>query len=382
MEVAIMNGFWNKTAYFILMLLFGMLVYLIGTGVIGSTMLSRWYFMMGVMVLFLIALGYLANRRWDGILIDWRNKMSLSRLQMIIWTVLGVSAFLTLGLGRVVMSRNGTIAQLSPANALDFSRLFGGITCLEGLERVEEDDLAACPEEAPLEVTFPEELLLAMGISVASFAGSSLVKRNNSTKDASAYVGAEKEQELRKKIESAKMEEKAAADALQISAQAKNDLLEKQQQALEANKPDEAALIRSQIENLDQKILENRRKSDEFRDKRLVQEKELEKVIEEADKFRGMVHTNATPAEASWNEMFAEEGKSHERIDLSKVQMFFITIAVILAYAGAINNLLQDPLAVANPFGVALPSFSSSLVLLLGISHGGYLTMKSSGEPQ
>ena len=76
------------------------------------------------------------------------------------------------------------------------------------------------------------------------------------------------------------------------------------------------------------------------------------------------------------------EVEGHERIDLSKVQMFFITLAVVLAYAGAINALMQNPLVIANPFGVALPAFSSSLVLLLGISHGGYLTIKSTAEPK
>ena len=377
-----MDGFWNKAGYFVLMLVFTVLVFLIGTGVIGNTLLTRWYLMMGAMVLFLVGIGYLANKRWDGILIDWRNKMSISRLQVIVWTVLGISAFLTLGLGRGIMSRNGTLGKLTPENGLDFAGMLGGVACLEGVDKVTEEDLVACPEEAPLEIIFPEELLLAMGISVASFAGSSLVKRNNSAKDSSAYVGAEKEQELRKKIENARMEEKTAADALQNSAQNKNDLLTKKQQALDSNNPDEAALIQSQIENLDHKIMESRKKSDEFRDKRLALEKELEKVISEADKFRGMVHTNPSPADANWSEMFSEEGKTHERIDLSKVQMFFITIGVILAYAGAINTLMQNPLVVANPFGVTLPAFSSSLILLLGISHGGYLTIKSTAEPQ
>ncbi|MEJ2758902.1 MAG: hypothetical protein P8046_10520, partial [Anaerolineales bacterium] len=242
--------------------------------------------------------------------------------------------------------------------------------------------LQNCPDAAPMEVIFPEELILAMGISVASFAGSALVKRNNSAKNGSPFVGVEKEQELRKKIEDARLEEKTAAEALQRSIQAKNDLFMKKQQAEEAGNQDEAALIQSQLDNQDLKIVENRKKSDEFRQKRLGLEKELEQVTADADKFRGMVHTNASPADAAWSELFAEEGKSHDRIDLSKVQMFFITAAVILAYAGALNSLLKDPLVVANPFGVALPVFSSSLVLLLGISHGGYLAVKSTAEPE
>lgn len=377
-----MNGFWKKTGYFLVVVAFIILALLIGTGVLGTTLLARWYLIMGVMVLFLMALGYLTNQRLDGVLIDWRNKMSLSRLQLIAWTVLGMSAFLVLSLGRVVMAENGTLVDLTTGNALDFARMYGESTCLVGINLVTEEHLAGCPDQAPLEIVFPEELLLAMGISVASFAGSALVKRNNSAKNGSPYVGAQKEQELRKKIEAARLEEKTAADTLARSIQDKNDLFMKKQEAEEAGNQDAAALIQSQLENLDLKIAEARTKSDEFRQKRLAQEKELEKVVADADKFRGMVHTNDSPTEATWSELFAEEGKTHDRIDLSKVQMFFITAAVILAYAGALNSLLKDPLAVANPFGVALPVFSTSLVLLLGISHGGYLTIKSTAEPE
>ncbi len=376
-----MNGFWQKTGYFLLIVAFAVLVMVIGTGLIGNTMQVRWFLMMGAMVLFLVGVGFLANKRWDGILIDWRNKMSLSRLQVTIWTVLGISAFLTLGLGRGVMSRNGTLETLTAENGLDFARMFGGPTCLDGIERVTDDDLASCPDEAPLEITFPDELLLAMGISVASFAGSSLVKRNNSMKDSSDFVGAGKVQELRNKIDAAKLEEKSAVEAMGSNARTKSDLEAKKKQLMEANDP-EAGVIQSEIENLNLKILENRKKVTEAREKRVALEKEMEKVVADSDKFRGIVHTNPSTADANWSEMFSEEGKSHGRIDLSKVQMFFITFAVILAYAGAINALMQNPLAIANPFGVALPAFSSSLVLLLGISHGGYLTIKSTAEPE
>ncbi len=377
-----MNGFWNKTGYFIVIVVFIVLILLIGTGVLGGTILVRWYLIMGAMVLFLVAIGLIANGRWDGVLIDWRNKLSLSRLQLTIWTVLGMSAFLALALGRVVMLQNGTLAQLTTDNALDFARMYGENTCLDGVDQVTEADLARCPDESPMEIIFPEELLLAMGISVASFAGSALVKRNNSSKDGSPVVGAQKEQDLRKKIEDAKQEEKIAADALASNIQAKNEFLQKKQQAEDAGNQDQAILIQSQIDNLNQKIVEGRKKSDELREKRLSLEKDLAKVVSDADKFRGLVHTNPSTADAKWSDLFSEEGKTHERIDLSKVQMFFITAAVIVAYAGAINSLLQDPLVIANPFGVPLPLFSSSLVLLLGISHGGYLTIKSTSEPE
>jgi hypothetical protein len=35
---------------------------------------------------------------WEGLLIDTRNKMLLSRLQLILWTLVVLSAFLTVAL--------------------------------------------------------------------------------------------------------------------------------------------------------------------------------------------------------------------------------------------------------------------------------------------
>jgi len=35
---------------------------------------------------------------WRGLLVDERNKMSLSRLQMILWTIIVLSGFLTVAL--------------------------------------------------------------------------------------------------------------------------------------------------------------------------------------------------------------------------------------------------------------------------------------------
>ena len=64
-------------------------------------------------------------------------------------------------------------------------------------------------------------------------------------------------------------------------------------------------------------------------------------------------------------------------VDLSKVQMFFFTVAIVVSYAAALAGILNDQAALMNPLGVDFPSFSSSLNALLAISHAGYLTVKS-----
>ena len=48
----------------------------------------------------LIGLGLGANDKWYGVLIDSRNRTSLSRLQMTLWTIMAISAFLAMALPR------------------------------------------------------------------------------------------------------------------------------------------------------------------------------------------------------------------------------------------------------------------------------------------
>lgn len=59
---------------------------------------------------------------------------------------------------------------------------------------------------------------------------------------------------------------------------------------------------------------------------------------------------------------------------MSKVQMFFFTIIIILAYAAALGTMFGT----ARPTGIdAFPALNESVVALLGISQAGYLTYKA-----
>src|SRR5437773_7213836 len=62
--------------------------------------LSRIYDWLGVvtmLVTFLVVIGHAITGRVVGVLIDGRNRMSLSRLQLTLWTVLVVSAYVAAG---------------------------------------------------------------------------------------------------------------------------------------------------------------------------------------------------------------------------------------------------------------------------------------------
>ena len=79
---------------------------------------------------------------YRGVLADERNKISLSRLQMILWTVVILAGFITLALG----------------------------------------NLSYCAEKA-LDIGLPQELWMLLGISTASLVGSPLIRSTKTTQE-------------------------------------------------------------------------------------------------------------------------------------------------------------------------------------------------------
>jgi len=72
--------------------------------VLGTRMLpalGAWLVTAGSMIAFVVLLGQLINQRPLGILIGERNLMSLSRFQMVLWTIIVLSAYIVIALGRV-----------------------------------------------------------------------------------------------------------------------------------------------------------------------------------------------------------------------------------------------------------------------------------------
>jgi hypothetical protein len=87
----------------------------------------------------------------------------------------------------------------------------------------------------------------------------------------------------------------------------------------------------------------------------------------------GNVAVNPTPQQASLADMFkGDEIGNEPSVDISKVQMFFFTIVVVLAYGTVLGELF---LTTTGTIG-AFPGLSESILVLLGISHAGYLGYK------
>lgn len=93
-----------------------------------------WYLMLALMTAFIGVVGHAITGYWTGILIDARNKMSLSRLQMVAWSLVILSALLAAVLTNIALGW-----------------------------------------QSPLAVTIPSELWVLLGISTASMVASPAV---------------------------------------------------------------------------------------------------------------------------------------------------------------------------------------------------------------
>jgi hypothetical protein len=194
---------------------------------------------------------------WRGLLIDERNKISLARLQLTLWTIVVLSGFLTAALSNL-----------------------------------------AAQQPTPLAISVPSELWLLMGISTTSLVASPLIKSTKRSKEANE-------------------EEKGRTFALLAKQMA--------------------------VEKIDDTVAN-----------------------------RGQLVINRHPEDAQWADMFRGE-ETGNAAHLEKIQMFYFTIVLVLAYAVALGTAFASSDARIGE----LPAVDSSMVALLGISHAGYLTHKA-----
>ncbi|GGY20025.1 hypothetical protein [Paludibacterium paludis] len=216
--------------------------------------LGAWLVNLLASLLLFAALGMWIGGRPDSVLIDNRNVISLSRLQMAAWSALILSALLTAA---------GLNMRIAP--------------------------------DAALNIALPEELLWLMGISASSLAGSALILNTKRS---------------------------AAADP---------DLV--RQTLGRTSSSDGADLTR-----------------------------------------QGVLVANASPREAHWSDLFTgEEVGNFSQLDLSRVQMFYISFLTVVVYGVMLGSLFASRHGFIDHF----PAISGQLVGLIAISHGGYLAVKA-----
>jgi hypothetical protein len=346
------KNFYGSTFLVVIVFLFLVIV----VGLVGNwEPAHRWLIIVGLMIAFLVVMGVQVNGRPSGFLIDSRFKMSLSRLQIVLWTILVLSAYLTIALDRNIPGL------VNPENAL----------------------------AEPLMITFPPELLLALGISAASFAGSSLVKTTKMGKELNIELKNEKKLEVRNNKENADTGLKEAKSNLEEKARKLTDLEGKRDgvktrldEATTEDERETAAGDLKRMKGLVENAIKDRdQANDEVKtaESNLVRAKQEWEDFEKTEREReGLLHRNSDPSDAAWVDIFrGEEIGNYKLIDMANVQMFFFTIAVVFTYGVAVYGLLGDATKLQSAMGVAFPDFSSSLNALLGISHSGYLTVKT-----
>jgi hypothetical protein len=309
-----------------------------------------WLWVLSIIVttLLLVLAGHEINDQWFGVLIDTRNKLSLARLQITLWTVLVLTAYLTIALGRILAMMRGELTQ---AQALD--------------------------------ITFPQELILAMGISAASFTGSSLIKRTKESRTTTIEAKSTPDS-AQKRRDQAKAEFDAAEAALLVKAQ---DEANKKQAlaaatAAVAAAPDAVARAAAQAQQavaqtLHEAALQDKDKATKDREEKKKTLDATEQDLVAVNAAQGLLHRNADPSQASWVDLFrGEEIGNYKLVDMSKVQMLFFTVVVIATYAAGIVGMLMNT-NLLSAGALSFPPFDNTLNALLGISHGTYLSVKA-----
>ena len=352
-----------------------------------------WLILAAMMVVLLVALGLGANGVWYGALVDSRNRVSLSRLQITLWTVMAFSAFLAIALARMVPgalqpASDEAKAQCQAAYLLEQEEILDLATLREN------DPVAAAQAEAraqaecvsnSLQIRLPEELLIALGISTASFAGSALVQSNKRNKQVVGMLADLKQRSERADTEA--VDNKRTFDDFSTRL---GNARQGYVAALAALNPVNAVELTPEERTAQEKLRDDALnainylevetdKAEDAWTEADTRANELRAQLQREDREQeGLLYVNASPKDARLSDLFqGDEIGNYLLIDLGKVQMFFITVVVLAAYAVALRGLFLDHTALFNPLGVDFPQFSSSLNTLLGISHAGYLSVKS-----
>jgi hypothetical protein len=183
-----------------------------------------WLILLALLVALMLVISHAYTHRWLGLLIDERNKYSLSRLQMVLWTVIVLSAFITAVLANLQLVQLVTVTGAvnppvvigEPVGALvlnvlqdvgiynpedgtihpdvDVTRLNLAATVRDGqviyiplkgelsTEAVVESDELSDNPTTPLSVQIPSEVWLLLGISTTSLVASPLIKSQSHDK--------------------------------------------------------------------------------------------------------------------------------------------------------------------------------------------------------
>lgn len=235
--------------------------------------IHAWWLTLLVLALFVAVTGHGITGLWRGLFVDEQNKISLSRFQLALWTVLIVGSYLVAALFNI---RTG------------------------GYENVA--------------IKLSPEIWALLGISAASSVATPLINYNKSQRQADPAAMAQAVNALQAQVQSLAKTDAKAASAVATGG--------------------------------------------------------TDRMVEN----KGELVFKTNPAYAQWSDMFrSSDAGNADVLDLGKVQMFFFTLVLGLAYTAALGQLLR----LGQPVITEFPPLGESMVGLLGISHATYLAKKA-----
>ena len=278
-----------------------------------------WIFLLALFVALTLVVSHNFTRRWLGVLIDDRNKFSLSRLQMLLWTAIVLSAFLASVLANIQLTLlvyvSGAVDQpqvfYEHSGALVSDVLWhAGILNLDP----ETGSFSAAPDVDLSQINLAQPLQDGQVV---------YVPRPGETIPA------------------------------QVAVQAQADQKSGPSSPLAVQIPSEVWLLLGvSTTSLVASPLIKGQKSD-------------------------VIVKNQSAVQASLGDLFkGEEIGNFGQLDLAKVQLLYFTLIVIGAYMIAVaNQFLNTQTAIAS-----LPALDGGVVAMLGVSHAGYLSNKAVGH--
>ena len=79
--------------------------------------LGSWLFLIAVITLMTFFIGWGILKSWKGVFVDQRNRVSLARFQIVIWTILVLATFGEAALGNIAFSEpNPVFTVIIPSN--------------------------------------------------------------------------------------------------------------------------------------------------------------------------------------------------------------------------------------------------------------------------
>lgn len=286
-----------------------------------------WIFNLVLMFIIMALVGKAIGAKggYGAVFVDSRNMVSLSRFQIVLWTLVVLSAFWTIGLARVGDYWFGGHADQyvwqAPESAFD-SPVEEPAGEQEPPSDAEEEEEPA--RVGPLVLKLPAVLWALMGISVTSAVASPLIKQD------------------------------------------KKDRTESQQ--------DDYNRL------LDDTLRSRSRRRHRRRDEDAGGGGDEDPPTKEFRTVGAVVCRNEGYDPEFFDLFRGEDPESLLYLDIGKVQNFFFTVVAVVTYALAIGAAIGAAESIAALF--EFPDISEGLLAVLGISHGGYLVTKATNTPQ